>query len=73
MDYARKGLAIMPEILMHSVDIIQVGAEVVQEGEGLTAALKKITPSLIILGIAGGAAMALGSGAVHRYVWKKGT
>lgn len=33
-------------------------------------ALKQITPSLIVLGVAAGAAFALGSGLVHRYLFK---
>ena len=36
----------------------------------LLAGLKSITPTLLIVGVVTGAAFALGSGLVHRYVFK---
>jgi len=38
--------------------------------EEIGNAVKQITPTLLIVGIAAGAAFALGSGLVHRYVFK---
>lgn len=40
--------------------------------EEMKNALHGITPSLLILGIAGGAAFAIGSGLVSRYLFKDG-
>lgn len=38
--------------------------------ESLGDALKRITPTLIIVGIATGAAFAIGSGLIHKYLFK---
>lgn len=60
-------------------DVLQFGQappldEKEQEERGVRAiksALGSITPTLILVGIATGAAFAIGSGLVHRYVFKE--
>lgn len=39
--------------------------------EGFLSALKSVTPTILVIAIATGAAMALGSGLVGRFVFKK--
>lgn len=59
----------MVDILVHSVGANSVGADTTQETLG--DALKKITPSIVLVGIAMGGAAAIGSGAVNKWLWKK--
>lgn len=69
MGFADRGIDAMVNEIIHPVDIRDmVGAG---EPRTLQEGLSNVTPALVILGIAAGAAAALGSGAVNRFIWKK--
>lgn len=70
MGYADRGMDEMVNEIMSPVDI----RDMVGAGEPpatLSEGLKQVNLSLILLAVVSGAAIALGSGAVNRWVWKK--
>lgn len=70
MGYADRGMDEMVREIVHPVDIRDmVGAG--EPTESLGEGLKKVTPALVLLAVVSGAAIAVGSGAVNRYLWKK--
>lgn len=73
MSYADRGTyAMINEVINPTVITtdgeITTGAATASD---LDEGLKKITPSLILLAVVSGAALAVGTGAVNKYLWKK--